>query len=112
MEGVPTPAVLDAGPFETDDELPSVLYIPSEHVSEGALEDTNVELRRLEDGRLALLVFSSLEQLVAGCGNHQPWVGVPGEQLEELRRAVEADIAVLDTSLPTAIRHGSGGIDG
>lgn len=90
---------------EQHEESPSgaavVVYVPSERVDGGVGPDTKVQLRYLEDGLLALPLFSSLEQLIADCGEGQPWVAVPAERVEEFRHIVGADLAVLDPVMPT-----------
>lgn len=99
------------GPLDADDEdgscgykpameLPEgtsvVVYVPSERVEGMVRPDTKVELRYLEDGRLALPVFASLDKLMADCGEGQPWIAIPAEHVDLFRQVVGADLAVLD----------------
>ncbi len=58
-------------------------------------------------GYNAVAARTRLEQLVNGCGEHQPWVGVDSDQLEEWQRAVDADIAVLDASGADSFANGA-----
>lgn len=86
---------------EPPDETAVVVYAPSEQVDGALKPDTRVQLRYLEDGQLALPLFSSLDELVADCGEGQPWVAIAAERVEEFRQIVGADVAVLDPSIPT-----------
>lgn len=79
-------------------------FIPSQRARLGDTEVT-LELRRTEDDQLAMLAFSSLESLVAGCGEAQPWVAVPLERVDELMRLSGADVVLWDAALPRAFRH-------
>ena len=84
-----------------------IAYIPAARFRPG---DASVrfEVRSVEGGRLALLAYSSLELLVAGCGGTQPWVAVrldASDALAELARACGADIALWDVNLPADGRH-------
>lgn len=103
------------GPLDADDEngsggsepaweLPEgtsvVVYVPSERVEGTVRPDTKVQLRYLEDGQLALPVFASLDQLIADCGDGQPWIAIPAEHVDLFRQIVGADLAVLDPVLP------------
>lgn len=76
-----------------------VVYVPSERIEGGVGPDTKLQLRYLEDGLLALPVFSSLDQLIADCGEGQPWVAIPAERVEEFRHIVGADLTVLDPAI-------------
>ena len=64
------------------DEVENV-YLPSERVHHGD-EEATVELRRLEDGRLVVLAYTSLESLVEGCGERQPWLSVRSDYLQQI----------------------------
>ena len=74
-----------------------VLYVP---VAGRPGAAAHLELRRLPDGRLALPAYTSLEQLVSGCGPHQPWGAVDDDGLREVRRATGCDVVLLDAKLP------------
>lgn len=86
---------------------PGRLYVPSRRAAPGS-EEIELELRRLADGRLAMLAFSRLDLLVAGCGESQPWVLVPQERLPAARAAAGVDIVLLDVALPAQLRHDGG----
>ncbi|PRX44336.1 hypothetical protein B0I33_112214 [Prauserella shujinwangii] len=86
----------------TNPSLPPVLYLPT---SDASGEQTNVELRRTEDGRVALIAFSAVDRLVYGCGEHQPWVMVRTEHLDKIYEAQPYDVIMLDGFIPDELRH-------
>lgn len=79
--------------------LPPMVYVPSQRVVEGDAE-AQLELRYLVDGRLAAPVYSTLERLVEGCGEDQPWVLLPVRILEQCREELGIEAVVLDATLP------------
>ncbi|MGW5644857.1 SAV_915 family protein [Saccharopolyspora sp. NPDC003752] len=87
-----------SAPLE-EEESPATAYIPCERVTKGNT-DVTVELRHTPDGQRALLAFTSLEHLVEGCGDGQPWVAVRGEQIEDIKSRSDADVVVWDAALP------------
>jgi hypothetical protein len=118
-----TPPWEERSPFEVDDvaatavvEVPrqaaeasagETVYVPSQRLSAGAAA-VAPEVRHLDDGRLALLVYSTLELLVAGCGKAQPWMAVrlerPGS-VDELARLAGAEVVLRDVEVPVGLRH-------
>ncbi|MQA11813.1 MAG: hypothetical protein GEU98_25350 [Pseudonocardiaceae bacterium] len=80
-------------------EEPQYGYVPSERVLAGDTEHT-VELRRIANGQVALLAFSSLETLVEGCGENQSWVLYSAADLDELQQECGADVLLWDVTLP------------
>lgn len=94
------PAVIAA--FSGED-----VFVPSGRFAPGA--DVAVpEVRRLGDGRMALLVYSSLELLVSGCGRAQPWIRIRlagPESLDQLARLADADVVLRDVEIPKDLRH-------
>jgi hypothetical protein len=54
----------------------------------------------MQDGRLAVLAYTSLDLLVAGCGQHQGWMSAPAEQLTALQPLAGFDVIALDVELP------------
>lgn len=88
-------------------EQQSVVYVPSQRLRRGDTEAT-LELRNTEDGRVAMLAFSSLERLVAGCGEAQPWVAVPADRVENLQELSGADVTLWDVAVPAEVRHPTG----
>jgi len=57
------PAVFGAEYVVKDEEEPAVVYVPSERVLKGDKEAT-LELRRTEDGRIAIPCYQTLDALV------------------------------------------------
>jgi hypothetical protein len=64
-----------------------------------------LELRRDPQGRLSVVVFSSLDLLVEGCGEFQPWVAIPASRLETVVEEVGAEVILLDVLLGSEQRH-------
>ncbi|MEU6643791.1 SAV_915 family protein [Saccharomonospora sp. NPDC046836] len=91
----------------TNPHLPPVVYLPTGRHAGTDTTDATVELRRTEDGRLALLAFSAIDRLVEGCGEHQPWMMVRTEHLQELHQARPYDVILLDGVIPGELRHTS-----
>jgi len=87
------------------DDAPTVLYIPTAAPMRG--DDVTFALRRLADGRHAMLVFTSLDRLVEGCGDAQPWVSIRAEAVREFQYVADADTVIWDPVLDPLIRqHG------
>ncbi|WP_156096606.1 SAV_915 family protein [Amycolatopsis jejuensis] len=91
----------------TNPNLPPALYLPT-----GATGPTtdggtgaNVELRRTPDGRTALVAFTALDRLVDCCGENQPWILINTEHLPRIHQARPYDVIVLDSEIPTELRH-------
>lgn len=105
-----TPSVIGAefaGAESSDDrDGDDLIYIPCRCVQEGD-QDAFLELRPLEDGRVAMLAYSSLDHLVAGCGEAQPWLAVPPRYVSEYENQSGADVVVWDTALPEELQHSS-----
>lgn len=82
-----------------------VVYVASHQLKRGDTEAT-IEMRETDDGQLAVMVYSSLETLIAGAGDQQPWIAVPRERVPELVRRSGADGVLLDTVIPPGVRRG------
>lgn len=91
-------------PLDDEEDLPETAYIPCAQVARGDT-DVTVELRDTTDGHRALLTFTSLQQLVDGCGDGQPWVAVRGEQIEDIKVRSGADVVLWDAALPVDQRQ-------
>ncbi|TWF91658.1 hypothetical protein FHU35_1881 [Saccharopolyspora dendranthemae] len=63
-----------------------------------------LELRRTEEGQLALLCYESLDLLLSACGNQQPWVSVYRQQVEEVQRTTAAEVVLWNALLPEEAR--------
>ncbi|MDY6214209.1 MAG: SAV_915 family protein [Schaalia hyovaginalis] len=83
--------------------VPPVVYVPTAHGS--ARFGAEVELRQMDDGRVALLVYTALDRLYSCCGRAQPWVLYPTERLEDLARVTPYDVIFFDMEIPHAMRH-------
>lgn len=82
-----------------------LLFAPS---VPGAAEDGGpaLALKPLEDGRLAMPLYTSLESLVAGCGEVQPWVALEESTVEQVFLDSGADVAMVDAALGEDARWG------
>jgi hypothetical protein len=101
------PSVIGAehvAPLDDEEDVPETAYIPCARVTRGD-SDVMVELRDTTDGHRALLTFTSLQQLVDGCGDGQPWVAVKGEQIEDIKARSGADVVLWDAALPAEERR-------
>lgn len=78
-------------------------YVPCSPVESGA-EQVQLEMREREDGSTALLAYTSLERLVAGCGKEQPWVAVHSGEIEDIQQQANFDLVAFDVELPTDMR--------
>lgn len=88
-------------------QIPPVLYLPIRPGSTS--EAPEVELRRLDDGRVALMVYTALDRLARCCGPHQAWVLYRTEDLSALRAASPFDVTLMDQSVPPELWHQGGG---
>ncbi|MGH3940875.1 MAG: SAV_915 family protein [Pseudonocardiaceae bacterium] len=107
-KNVRRPTVLD--PDESY-HLPAEIFVPARPgaASSGAV----LEVRELTDGRLAMVVYSSMERLIACCGGGQPWLAFGADQLPALQRGGGFDVVVVDVDVPENLRRGmAGAIDG
>lgn len=101
---------LDAQDFPDLEEIPvdptagDRIYIPSRPFS-GRDKQIHLELQPGQDGKPALLVYFSLEQLRAGCGPHQAWVAFPSKAVRRIARDAGASTVLFNPILPDKIRH-------
>lgn len=78
---------------------PPFLYIPClSHVADGT--EAEAVYRRTKDGRSALLVYSSLDRLMACQGEEQPWFGLPLHHLQTLYDVRPFDVVYTDVYVP------------
>lgn len=85
-------------------EIPPVVYVPINGVeSEGRAQ---IELRRLQNGQLAITAFSALDRLHRELGSAQPWMLVRVADLE--RQAASRDVSrvLLDPRLARSAMSG------
>jgi hypothetical protein len=84
--------VLDADEW---DHLPPDVLIPVHSLVAGTGEAL-VELREMTDRRTALLVYSTVERLIAGWGEKQSAMRMPSANLPTLRRRLRFHALLLD----------------
>lgn len=63
------------------------------------------QLRRTTDGRLALLTYTSLAALLAGCGRDQPWVLVPVDWFDRCQAECRFDLVAVNVAVPVEDRR-------
>ena len=90
-------------PAET---FPPVVYVPCAPAQ--VPEELTVDLRATRDGRLALLVYSAMDRLIAHCGPHQPWTVMLTKDLEQVRLATGVELILLDLDIPMEQRRTAG----
>jgi hypothetical protein len=64
----------------------------------------SVEVRRLKDGRRALLAYTAIDRLAEHCGANQPWVLVETSELEQVKQRQPFDVLVPDMHVPEMYR--------
>lgn len=84
-------------------EAGAVWYVPCSPVESGA-EQVQLEMRERDDGSTALLAYTTMERLVAGCGGQQPWIAVRPEEIELIQQQANFDLIAFDVELPTEMR--------
>ncbi|MGH3391092.1 MAG: SAV_915 family protein [Actinomadura sp.] len=87
-----------------------LVYVPAQRFSPGT-DELSPETRHLDDGRQALLIYSTLELLMAGCGKAQPWVAIRlagPDALARLARLARADVVLRDVEVPAEVRRTGG----
>lgn len=78
--------------------VPPALYLPS--TGAPTKFGAEIELRRTNDGRMALLAYTALDRLADCMGPHQPWVLYPTERLGDLEAVEHYDVIYLDLPVP------------
>ncbi|WP_406636870.1 SAV_915 family protein [Amycolatopsis sp. WGS_07] len=91
-------------PLEPLAEPVGRVYVPSRPVRAGQ-RVVELELQPVRDGRPVLLAYTSPELLAAGCGPHQPWVAVNGDDLEAVANEAGAHGVLLNPVLAEESRH-------
>jgi len=92
----------DAAPQGSTPPTPPVLYLPLHRTSTAT--EPRVEIRRLRDGRQALLVYSALDRLLDLCGANQRWILVRTEDLAQLKARQPFDVVISDLAVPEQYR--------
>ena len=97
----------EASPLDDDDSLgpdpehpfvPPALYLPSTGVPNA--RGPEIELRRLKDGRMALLAYTAVDRLVKCMGPNQPWLLFLTDNLGDLAEGQPFDVLMLDQRVP------------
>jgi hypothetical protein len=86
--------------------FPPVVYVPCAPTQ--TADELTVDLRTTRDGRLALLVYSAMDRLIAHCGAAQPWTVMLTKDLEQLRETSGFELIMLDLDIPRELRRTSG----
>lgn len=105
--------VSESGTFDLDRLLagrtnPAKIFPPVVYVPCGPAPNPDemiIDLRATKDGRLALLVYSAMDRLVAHCGPHQPWTVMFTKDLEQVRLATGFELILLDIDIPENMRR-------
>lgn len=84
---------------QTRQVIPPVMYLPASPGDGADGEPAEIEMRRLLDGRVALLAYTALDRLADCCGSEQPWVLYKTDQLDELNKVSPYDVIVIDQPL-------------
>ncbi|MDI6104917.1 hypothetical protein QLQ12_40660 [Actinoplanes sp. NEAU-A12] len=88
--------------------FPPIVYVPCAPMQFGQEQgsgEMTIELRQTREGRLALLVYSAMDRLVAHCGPAQPWTILASEDLERVRLSTGFEMVLLDLDIPEELRH-------
>ena len=85
--------------------LPPVIYLPVAQVS--TPDGPTVEMRQLDDGRLALLAYTALDRLARCQGPAQPWILLPMENLNDINERQPYDVIYFDVPLDEQLRRGA-----
>lgn len=80
-----------------------LLYVPTR--PRDATDTVRLEMRTLPDGRLAVMVYTSLTQLTKCCGPRQPWMAVDDRGLSEVQALTGYDLVMVDVSIPLEPVH-------
>jgi hypothetical protein len=83
--------------------FPPLVYVPCS--PEQTAAEFTVDLRRTQDGRLALLVYSAMDRLITHCGPGQPWTVILTRDLEQLRQTSGFELILLDLDVPPEQRR-------
>ena len=82
-------------------KLPPVVYAPTVVGEDG---NVRVRMHELQDGRVAIFVYSAIDRLEAQYGEGSPWVLLSPPQLERAHAAAPFDLLLLDRELyPTEV---------
>jgi hypothetical protein len=91
---------------EEQDHPEALAFVATERISPGD-SYARVEMRAIDDGRRAMLAYSSREALVANAGQGQPWTAFPSDHLEAIRDEIGADLILWDPEVSASHRYGA-----
>lgn len=77
-----------------------MLYLPTRDKPDGT---PIAEVRRLTDGRAALLAYTALDRLSKHCGAKQQWIVIPTSRIGDVREAQPFDLVAFDVPLPASM---------
>lgn len=77
-------------------QLPPVVYAPTLGDDDG---NTRIRMQRMQDGRIALFVYSALDRLADQYGEGSPWVLLRVPDLESAYQESPYDLLFLDQAL-------------
>ncbi|WP_257210381.1 SAV_915 family protein [Actinomyces ruminis] len=86
-----------------------MLYLPSTGAPN--TYGAEIELRKTNDGRMALLAYTALDRLADCMGPHQPWVLYPTERLGDLESVEHYDVIYLDLPVPQELWRTAADVD-
>lgn len=70
-----------------------MLYIPTRELSVGSY---GPEIRKLPDGRNALVAYTALDRLAERCGHAQSWILILTEELSAIKQEARFDVVSFD----------------
>lgn len=82
--------------MSTPSPTPPVFYVPCTTDASGGLR---VTLRETNDGRVALLVYTALDRLLAGAGD-VPWALLSLADLQRVKSESPFDVIYQDLRIP------------
>jgi hypothetical protein len=79
-----------------DRGIPPVVYAPTFTDDAG---DDRLRMHEMQDGRVALFVYSAMDRLEEQYGEGSPWVLMSRAHLERAHEAIPFDLLLLDREL-------------
>lgn len=87
--------------------VPPMVYVPAPDGT--TLDALQIDVRPTSTGRHVVLVYSSLDRLVAGAGDRQTWTLMRTEDVAAVATPSGPPLLVLDRLLPASLRRGAPG---
>lgn len=76
--------------------LPPVVYVPTMRADGIADDGDRIQLHRLPDGRVAMVVYTALDRLQDALGDDQTWALLTLAQVAAARKLVRYDVILTD----------------